>query len=84
MRSGHHRWFWHVQREMNNVTRRVIKLAILGTRRRGRPKKTWHQHIKDDMTGAGVIQDTAQPERSGEGGQGRSLGDREKFKRPSM
>ena len=42
---------------MNNVTRRVMNLAIPGTRRRGRPKKTWHQQIKDDMTGVGVTQD---------------------------
>ena len=42
-----------------DVTRRVVELAIPGTRRRGRPKKTWHQYIKDDMTGVGVTQDVA-------------------------
>ena len=47
MRSGRLRWFGHVQRrDVNNVTRRVMGLAIPGTRRRGRPKKTWHQQIK--------------------------------------
>ena len=42
-----------------NVIRRVMELAIPGTRRRGRPKNTWHQQIKDDMTGVGVTQDVA-------------------------
>ena len=60
MRGGRLRRFRHVQRrEANNVTRRVMYRAISGTRRRGRPKKTWHQQIKDDMTGVGVIQDVA-------------------------
>ena len=41
MRSGRLRWFGHVQRrDATNVTRRVMELAIPGTRRRGRPKKT--------------------------------------------
>ena len=60
MRGGRLRWFGHVQRrDANNVTRRVMELAIPGrpTRRRGRPKKTWHQHIKDGMAGVGVNQD---------------------------
>ena len=34
--------------------RRVLNLTIPGARRRGRPKKTWHQQLKDDMTGVGV------------------------------
>ena len=36
-----------------------MDLAIPGTRQRGRPKKTWHQQIKDDITGVGVTQDVA-------------------------
>ena len=60
MRGGRLRWFGHVQRQdANNVTRRVVELAIPGTRRRGRPTKTWHQQIKVDMTGVGVTQDVA-------------------------
>ena len=60
MRCGHLRWFGHVQRrDADNVTRRVMNLAIPGTRRRGRPKKTWHQQLKDDMTDVGVTQDVA-------------------------
>ena len=60
MRGGRLRWFGHVQRrDADNVTRRVMELAIPGTRRRGRPKKTWHQQIKDDMTCVGVTQDVA-------------------------
>ena len=42
MRSGRLRWFGHVQRrDANNVTRIVMELAIPGSRRRGRPKKTY-------------------------------------------
>ena len=60
MRCGRLRWFGHVQRrDADNVTRRVMNLAIPGTRRRGRPKKTWNQQLKDDMTAVGVTQDVA-------------------------
>ena len=60
MRSGRLRWFGHVQRrDATNVTRRVMEMAIPGTRRRGRPKKTWHQQMKEDMAGVGVTQDVA-------------------------
>ena len=60
MRSGHLRWFGHVQRrDATNVNRRVMELAIPGTRRRGRPKETWHQQMKEDMAGVGVTQDVA-------------------------
>ena len=60
MRSGRLRWFGHLQRrDATNVTRRVMELAIPVTRRRGRPKKTWHQQMKEDMAGVGVTQDVA-------------------------
>ena len=43
MRSGRLHWFGHVQRrDATNVTRRVMELAIPGTRRRGRPKTRRH------------------------------------------
>ena len=60
MRGGRLRWFGHVQRrDADNVTRRVMELAIPGTIRRGRHKKTWHHQIKDDMTAVGVTEDVA-------------------------
>ena len=60
MRSGRLLWFRHAQRrDANNVSCRVIELAIPDTRRRGRPKKTLPQQIKDDMTGVRVTQDVA-------------------------
>ena len=60
MRGGRLRWFGHVQRrDANNVTRRVLNLAIPGAIRRGRPKKIWHQQLKDDMTDVGVTHDVA-------------------------
>ena len=52
-------WTCSQRRDATNVTRRVMELAIPGTRRRGRPKKTWHQQMKEDMAGVGVIQDVA-------------------------
>ena len=59
-RSGCLRWFGHVQRrEANNVTRRVMELTISSARRQGRPKKTWHQQMKEDVTGVNVTQDIA-------------------------
>ena len=58
--DGRLRWVGHVQRrDANNVTLSVMNLAIPGATRRGRPKKTWHQQITDDMTGVGVTQDVA-------------------------
>ena len=60
LRCGRLRWFGHVQRrDANNVTYRVMNLAKPGARRRGLPKKTWHQQINDDMTGVGVTEDVA-------------------------
>ena len=54
MRSGRLHWFGHEQRQdANNVTRIVMELAIPGTTRRGRPKKTRYQQVKDDMMGMG-------------------------------
>ena len=60
MRGGRLRWFGHVQRrDADNVTRRVMELAIPGARRRGWPKKTWHYQIKEDMMTVGVTEDVA-------------------------
>ena len=42
VRRGRLRWFGHFQRRYaNNVTRRVMELAIPGTRLRGRPETTY-------------------------------------------
>ena len=55
MRGGRLRWFGHVQRrEANNVTRRVMGLATPGTRRRGRPKKTWQGNAIQMRKGSNV------------------------------
>ena len=58
-----------------------MELAIPGTIRRGRPKKTWHQQMKEDMTGVGVTQDVALDRKdsmSGEEGEDRPMVDRGK------
>ena len=60
IRCGRLRWFGHAQRrDADDVTRIVMNLAIPGTRRRGRPKKTWTQQLKDAVTAVGVTQDMA-------------------------
>ena len=79
MRCGRLRWLGHVQRrDADNVTRRVMNLAIPGTRRRGRPKKTCNQQLKDDMTAVGVTQDVALDRTEWRRRTRRPLGDREK------
>ena len=55
MRSGCLRWFGHAQRtDANNVTHRVMDLTLPGTRRRGHPKNTFHQRMRETvMVGCG-------------------------------
>ena len=48
---GHRlRWLGHVER-MNGetLTSRVREMTVVGNIRRGRPKKTWEETVKDDM-----------------------------------
>ena len=48
-------WFRQAQqREENNVARRTMNLALRGDRRRGRPRKTWKQQIREYMSEVGV------------------------------
>ena len=44
------RWFGHLERmDVMNLTRRVREETVGGRMKRGRPKKTWEEILKDDM-----------------------------------
>ena len=62
-RRSYARWPSTLVRSCPETRRRQrhpqLELAIPGARRRGRPKKTWHHQIKDDMTAVGVTEDVA-------------------------
>ena len=44
------RWFDHVERrDAENMTKRIAKLVVEGETRRGRPKKSWKELVKEDL-----------------------------------
>ena len=50
LRQKRLRWYGHVQRMMeDNPVRQVTLLDVDGTRKRGRPRKTWHQLVRSDL-----------------------------------
>ena len=50
MRGHRLRWLGHLERmDAGNLTRRVREERVVGKARRGRPKKTWEETVKDDM-----------------------------------
>ena len=48
LRGGRLRWFGHVSRSPEWINR-VTTLSVDGVAPRGRPKKTWHEVVADDM-----------------------------------
>ena len=67
MCSGRRRWYGHVhRRDANNATGRVKDLAIPGNRR-GRPKKTCHQHMNEDMASVDTVTLDRKEWREGQG-----------------
>ena len=45
------RWFGHVQRKtVGCPVRRIESIIVEGKRSRGRPKKTWVEQIKSDLS----------------------------------
>ena len=44
------RWYGHVKRrEEGYVGKRMVKMAIPGKRKRGRPKRRWMDSVREDM-----------------------------------
>ncbi|XP_050519065.1 uncharacterized protein LOC126893156 [Diabrotica virgifera virgifera] len=61
MREHRLRWFGHVQRrDDNHPIRRIAEVQIPGRSRRGRPKKTWEETIRQDMLVKGINIDMTQ------------------------
>ena len=60
VREARLRWYGHVQRrEEEYIGRRMLKMELPGRRRRGRPKKTYIETVKEDMAVAGVTEEDA-------------------------
>lgn len=58
VREGRLRWFGHVRRrERYTSVRRVENLVISGTRRRGRPRRTWDELLMLDMRALNLQED---------------------------
>jgi hypothetical protein len=62
MRGHRLRWFGHVERmEQSKLTRRVRDTVIEGDKKRGRPKKTWNETVKEDLKKKGLrVEDDTQ------------------------
>ena len=48
------RWFGHIARS-SSCTNAITSMTIPSARRRGRPKKTWPEYVKDDMKCAALV-----------------------------
>ena len=60
VRRGRLRWFGHVERLNENFwQRRCMSLVVEGVKPRGRPKKTWMETVKADMSKLGLSREDA-------------------------
>ncbi|KAG7310779.1 hypothetical protein JYU34_003595 [Plutella xylostella] len=58
MKSHRLSWFGHVmRREDDYVTKKVLEMRPEGRRKRGRPRKTWLDCVKENMRECGVNED---------------------------
>ena len=53
LRQSRLRWFGHVERANSHISS-IRFLDVDGRRRRGRPRKTWSELVKDDLGLAGL------------------------------
>ena len=53
LRSGRLRWYGHVQRAMSRI-KSVTDLPLPGPRGKGRPRKTWSECVKTDISDCGL------------------------------
>ena len=61
LRCGHLRWYGHVQRmDPETYPRKVENIIATGSNPRGRPRKTWKQCIKNDLSVKGLHASLAQ------------------------
>ena len=53
-------WYGHVlRREEDDVLRKELCFKVKGTRRRGRPRKTWKNQVEDDIRKIGLKKEDA-------------------------
>ena len=49
------RWYGHVKRrEKDSVGKRMLEIAVLGRRKRGRPRRKWMDLVRKDMEMVGA------------------------------
>ena len=61
LRYGRLRWYGHVQRmDPGTYPRKVENIIVTGSNPRGRPRKTWMQCIKNDLSVKGLHASLAQ------------------------
>ncbi|CAG9137028.1 unnamed protein product [Plutella xylostella] len=64
MKSHRLSWFGHVMRRGDDyVTKKVLEMRPEGRRKRGRPRKTWLDCVKENMRECGVNEDMTEDRR---------------------
>ena len=65
MHENRLRWFGHVQRKtIDSPIRRIESIIVEGKRSLGRLKKTWVEHIKNDLSKMRLSADLARDRNS--------------------
>jgi hypothetical protein len=61
IRKGRLRWFGHVDRkDDDDWVKRCTVMEVSGTRKKGRPRKTWWDGVQNDMKSFGLTREDAQ------------------------
>ena len=65
LRGNRLRWFGHVQRKnFDSPIRRIESIIVESKRNRGRPKKTWVEQIKDNLSELRLSEDLTRDRNS--------------------